>query len=145
MRINEPVTQQEVDYDDDALLVSKTNKKGIVTYCNEVFMQIAGFEEHELLGKNHNIVRHPDMPPEAFQDLWDTVSAGKEWHGIVKNRCKNGDYYWVDATVTPDYNAKGQIIGYMSARRKATRQQIADAEKLYKQLNANRTDKGRGR
>jgi len=86
MRINEPVTNNEVTYSDDDLLISKTDTKGIITYCNEVFMRIAGFEESELLGKNHNMVRHPDMPPEAFQDLWDTVREGKEWHGSVKNR-----------------------------------------------------------
>ncbi|NWF37106.1 PAS domain-containing protein [Mariprofundus sp. KV] len=143
MRINEPISNQEVTYEDDDLLISKTNTKGIITYCNEVFMRIAGFEESELLGKNHNMVRHPDMPSEAFQDLWDTVRDGKEWHGIVKNRCKNGDHYWVDATVTPDYDSKGQIVGYMSARRKASSQQIADAEKLYKELNAKRGSRRR--
>ena len=139
MRINEPVTNNEVTYSDDDLLISKTDTKGIITYCNEVFMRIAGFEESELLGKNHNMVRHPDMPPEAFQDLWDTVREGKEWHGIVKNRCKNGDYYWVDATVTPDVDSStGRITGYMSARRRATSQQISDATALYKDMNAKR-------
>jgi len=139
MRINEPVTNNEVTYSDDDLLISKTDTKGIITYCNEVFMRLAGFEEGELLGQNHNMVRHPDMPPEAFQDLWDTVREGKEWHGIVKNRCKNGDYYWVDATVTPDVDAStGRITGYMSARRRATSQQIADATALYKEMNAKR-------
>jgi len=139
MRVNEPVTNNEVTFSDDDLLISKTDTKGIITYCNEVFMRIAGFEEHELLGKNHNMVRHPDMPPEAFQDLWDTVREGKEWHGLVKNRCANGDYYWVDATVTPDVDARtGRITGYMSARRRATSQQINDATALYKQMNAKR-------
>jgi len=139
MRVNEPVTNNEVTFSDDDLLISKTDAKGIITYCNEVFMRIAGFEEHELLGKNHNMVRHPDMPPEAFQDLWDTVREGKEWHGLVKNRCANGDYYWVDATVTPDVDAgTGRITGYMSARRRATSQQINDATALYKQMNAKR-------
>lgn len=139
MRINEPITNLEVTYDEDDLLISKTNAKGIITYCNEVFMRISGFEEYELLGKNHNIVRHPDMPPEAFQDLWDTVRAGNEWHGIVKNRCKNGDFYWVDATVTPDFDPKtGKIVGFMSARRQPAQKQVDDAEQLYAELNAKR-------
>jgi len=144
MRINEPVTDNEVTYDDDDLLISKTDTKGKITYCNEVFMRIAGYEEHEMLGQPHNMVRHPDMPPQAFGDLWNTVSDGREWHGIVKNRCKNGDYYWVDATVTPDFDpSTGRIIGYMSARRKATRKKISDAEVLYKELNAKHGSRGR--
>ena len=144
MRINEPVTNNEVTYDDDDLLISKTDTKGKITYCNEIFMRIAGYKEHELLGQPHNMVRHPDMPPQAFGDLWNTVNDGREWHGIVKNRCANGDYYWVDATVTPDFDpGTGRIVGYMSARRKATRKQIADAEALYNELNAKHGSRGR--
>ena len=144
MRINEPVTNNEVTYDDNDLLISKTDTKGKITYCNEVFMRIAGYSEHEMLGQPHNMVRHPDMPSEAFQDLWDTVREGREWHGIVKNRCKNGDFYWVDATVTPDLDSKtGRIVGYMSARRKASQQQITEAESLYRELNSKRGSQGR--
>jgi len=133
MRRNGPVTNQEVTYSEDELLVSKTDKKGRVTYCNSAFIRLAGFQESELLGKPHNLVRHPDMPEAAFQDLWDTVQKGNEWHGIVKNRCKNGDHYWVDATVTPSFDGGGNIIGYMSIRRLPSRQQIQDAENLYAQ------------
>jgi len=130
MRINEPETNNEVHFDANAMLVSKTDTKGIVTYCNQVFMDIVGFTEKEILGKPHNIVRHPDMPPEAFQDLWDTIRDGKEWRGIVKNRCANGDYYWVDATVTPSLGMNGQIIGYMSVRRKPTHSQVDEAVQM---------------
>lgn len=144
MRINEPVTNNEVTYDDEDLLISKTDTKGKITYCNEVFMRVAGYSEHEMLGQPHNMVRHPDMPAEAFQDLWNTVREGREWHGVVKNRCQNGDFYWVDATVTPDLDPNtGRIIGYMSARRKASHQQITEAEEMYKELNSKRGSQGR--
>ncbi len=133
MRRNEPVTNQEVSYGDSKLLVSKTDKKGRITYCNAAFIKTSGFSESELLGKPHNIVRHPDMPEAAFQDLWNSVSKGEEWHGIVKNRCENGDHYWVDATVTPSFDSDGNIIGYMSVRRSPSDQQVQDAENLYAQ------------
>jgi len=133
MRRNEPVTNQEVTYGENELLVSKTDIKGRITYCNAAFAVLAGFSETELLGQPHNIVRHPEMPEAAFKDLWDTVNKGDEWHGIVKNRCKNGDHYWVDATVTPSFDADGNIIGFMSVRRNPSRQQIQDAENLYVQ------------
>ncbi len=130
MRINEPVTDHEIVLGDDQTLVSRTNLKGIITYADPDFIAVSGFTEKELIGKNHNLVRHPDMPPEAFQDLWDTVKSGSPWTGIVKNRCKNGDYYWVEANVTPVYE-RGRVAGYLSVRRKATRQQIEEASELY--------------
>ncbi|MFQ5519691.1 MAG: PAS domain-containing protein [Mariprofundus sp.] len=134
MRINEPVSNHEVNYSERDLLVSKTDTKGKITYCNAAFLRIAGFEESEMLGKPHNIVRHPDMPAAAFQDLWDTVRAGREWNGFVKNRCKNGDHYWVDATVTPSFDNQHNIIGYMSVRRLPSRQQVQESEALYAQM-----------
>ncbi|HHQ15031.1 MAG TPA: PAS domain-containing protein, partial [Chromatiales bacterium] len=130
MRVNEPVTDHEVVLGDDQTLVSYTNLKGIITYADPDFIAVSGFSEKELTGKNHNLVRHPDMPPEAFQDLWDTIRSGSPWTGIVKNRCKNGDYYWVEANVTPVYQ-RGRVTGYLSVRRKATRQQIEEASELY--------------
>ena len=133
MRINEPVTDHEVVLGDDQTLVSRTNLKGVITYADPDFIAISGFTEKELIGKNHNMVRHPDMPPEAFQDLWDTVKQGAPWTGIVKNRCKNGDYYWVEANVTPVYE-RGRVAGYLSVRRKASRQQIEDATRLYAEI-----------
>ena len=135
MKINMPVTDNEVRMRDDQFLVSKTDLKGILTFVNPDFIEVSGFTEKELIGKNHNMVRHPDMPPAAFEDLWTTVKSGKPWTGFVKNRCKNGDYYWVDANVTP-ITENGRVIGYMSVRNKPTRAQITAAEELYQKINA---------
>ena len=101
MKINLPVTNNEIPLRDDIMIVSMTDLKGIITYVNKDFLEVSGFTEEELIGKNHNIVRHPDMPVEAFQDLWDVLKAGRPWNGFVKNRCKNGDYYWIEANATP--------------------------------------------
>jgi len=131
MKINMPVTNVEVPLKDDTLIVSKTDLKGQITYINKDFLDISGFTEAELIGQSHNIVRHPDMPPEAFEDLWRDLKAGRPWTGYVKNRCKNGDYYWVLATATP-IREGGQIVGYMSVRRKATREAVAAVDAAYK-------------
>ena len=101
MKTNLPVTQTEVPFPKGHYIVSRTNLKGIITYVNETFVKISGFTREELIEKNHNMVRHPDMPPGAYAWLWDTVMAGRPWRGIVKNRCKNGDFYWVVALVVP--------------------------------------------
>jgi len=134
MKLNHPVTQKDVDYSQDMLLISTTNLKGIITYVNHDFIEVSGFSRAELIGKNHNVIRHPDMPPAAFQNLWETVKAGKSWHQIVKNRCKNGDHYWVEAYVTPIYE-RDRIIGYQSVRTKPSTEQVRRAEKLYDRLN----------
>lgn len=134
MRTNLPVTNNEVVMKPEQNIVSKTTPKGVITYVNRDFIEISGFTEQELLGQAHNIVRHPDMPQAAFKDLWDTVQQGKPWRGIVKNRCKNGDYYWVEANVTPIWE-NGRVVEYMSVRRKPTPQQIQEAEALYAQMN----------
>ena len=131
MRTNMPVTSVEVVLRDDTLIVSKTNLKGQITYINKDFLDISGFTEAELINEPHNLVRHPDMPAEAFEDLWNDLKDGRPWSGMVKNRCKNGDYYWVFATATP-IRENGQIIGYMSVRRKATPQQIQAADDAYR-------------
>ena len=94
MRNNQPVTNIEHKMRKENVLVSKTDLKGRILYANKAFCNISGFKEKEIIGKPHNIIRHPDMPSEAFQDLWDTISYEKPWHGIIKNRCNNGDYYW---------------------------------------------------
>jgi aerotaxis receptor len=133
MKKNYPVTQKENDYNDRITIISTTDTKGIITYVNQDFVEVSGFSEEELLGKNHNIVRHPDMPPVAFQDLWDTVKTGRSWRGIVKNRCKNGDHYWVDAYVTPVYEQE-RLVGYQSVRVKPKRKEIEQAEALYAKL-----------
>ena len=136
MRDNQPVTQREVTFDPDSVLVSLTDNRGIIQYANRDFVAISGFSEEELVGANHNIVRHPDMPAAAFKDLWQRVESGKPWRGIVKNRCKNGDHYWVEAYVTPVYRGR-ERIGYQSVRGPVTREQVAAAEELYARLRAN--------
>jgi methyl-accepting chemotaxis protein len=131
MRNNLPVTNVEVQLDEHVLIVSKTDLKGQITYINKDFIDVSGFTEAELIGQPHNIVRHPDMPAEAFADLWQDIKDGRPWTGMVKNRCKNGDYYWVLATATP-IREKGQVVGYMSVRRKPEQQQVAAADSAYR-------------
>ncbi len=128
------VTQKEVSFPAGAVLITKTDTRGNITYTNDAFVAISGYSRAELLGKSHSIVRHPDMPPQAFKWLWDTLKSERPWRGMVKNRCKNGDYYWVRATVVPVIEG-GKIIGYVSVRKAATRAQIAEAETLYRNLN----------
>ena len=128
------VSQRGVPFPPGTVLISKTDTRGIITYCNDVFEQISGYTRAELIGKSHNIVRHPDMPPQAFKWLWDTNKAGLPWRGMVKNRCKNGDHYWVRATVAPIIE-NNQVIGYVSVRQCPTRTQIAEAEAFYRELN----------
>jgi len=132
------VSGKELDYRDEQRIISLTDAKGIITYVNKDFCEIAGYSEAELLGRNHNMVRHPDMPAAAFQDLWGTIKTGSPWIGIVKNRCKNGDHYWVNAYVTPLYEA-GQVVGYQSVRTKPRREWVERADKLYKTLNGERS------
>ena len=133
MRRNLPVTDHEYPLRDGLAIVSKTDTKGRITYVNPYFIEVSGFDESELLGAPHNIVRHPDMPPEAFADLWQTLKAGLPWTGLVKNRRKNGDYYWVRANVTP-VRENGQTTGYLSVRTKPSRAQVEAAEALYRRM-----------
>jgi aerotaxis receptor len=137
MRNNGPVTQREHDYDASLMLVSTTDLKGRITYVNDAFVAASGFTREELLGKAHNLVRHPDMPPAAFADLWTTLQAGRPWTAMVKNRRKDGDHYWVRANVTPVRDG-GRVVGFLSVRVKPTRQEVADAEALYAEMRGNR-------
>jgi len=137
MKNNQPITQNEVHFSEDDQLVSTTDLKGMITGVSPAFSRISGFSEQELVGQNHNIIRHPDMPPQAFQSLWETVKAGRTWNGRVKNRCKNGDYYWVDAHVSAIFD-NGRIAGYRSLRFKPSRAQVGEASKLYADINAGR-------
>ncbi|MGE5538029.1 MAG: methyl-accepting chemotaxis protein [Gemmatimonas sp.] len=130
MRKNLPVTTTEYPITDDMLIVSKTDTKGRITFVNDTFLKVSGFDESELIGAPHNIVRHPDMPVEAFADLWDTLKSGLPWTGAVKNRCKNGDFYWVLASATP-LQENGAITGYMSVRSAMPREMRAAAEAGY--------------
>lgn len=136
MRLNNPVTQKEYQIGEFDSIVSTTDLQGNITYVNPYFVEVSGFTEEELIGAPQNIIRHPDMPVEAFADLWHTIKSGLPWTGIVKNRCKNGDHYWVYANVTPVIE-KGKAIGYMSVRTKPSNAQIRDAEQLYKELKNN--------
>ena len=136
MKINEPVTDHEVKLREDQELVTTTNLKGTITYANPAFIEVSGFSSDELVGKNHNVVRHPDMPQAAFKDLWETLKLGRPWSKLVKNRCKNGDYYWVKANVTPIFR-NGEIVEYMSVRTRPTDEEVSDATALYHKLNSN--------
>lgn len=131
MRINKPTTGVEFNFDGRRSLYSTTDLKGRITFANPYFIEVSGFSEQELLGAPHNIVRHPDMPPAAFCDLWTTIKSGRPWTALVKNRRKNGDFYWVQATVTPILE-NGVTTGYMSVRTKPTRDQINAADRLYR-------------
>ena len=130
MKNNQPITQKNYPVRNDCAIISHTDEKGMITYVNDDFVDYAGFARQELIGKPHNIVRHPDMPQEAYRDMWATLKQGKAWQGIVKNRRKNGDHYWVKATASP--RPEG---GYMSVRLKATDEEIRLAEDLYRQIN----------
>ncbi len=111
MRNNGPLTNQEVELEDGDLLVSRTDADGTITFANKKFVEISGYSEEELVGAPHNLVRHPDMPVAAFADLWSTIRAGQPWEGLVKNRTKSGDHYWVRANVTPLIE-DGEDIGF---------------------------------
>jgi methyl-accepting chemotaxis protein len=138
MRNNQPVSNVEVELDDHVLIASRTDLKGQVTYVNKAFIDISGYSESELIGQPHNILRHPDMPSEAFADLWRDLKDGRPWTGVVKNRCKNGDHYWVVANVTP-LRENGNVVGYISVRRKASRQQISAADAVYAAIREKRS------
>ena len=133
MRTNLPVTENEYEIQDGDTLVSTTDLTSHITYCNPAFLSVSGYNREELIGQPHNLIRHPDMPSEAFRDMWATLKSGQPWSALVKNRRKNGDYYWVVANATPVV-ADGQTVGYMSVRTKPTRPQIEAAESLYKDM-----------
>ncbi|MFE8069924.1 PAS domain-containing methyl-accepting chemotaxis protein [Marinobacteraceae bacterium S3BR75-40.1] len=137
MRRNEPVTQKERTYPDHYNLITTTDLRGKITFVNDEFAEVAGFKPEELIGQPHNIIRHPDMPRGAFEDLWRTIKSGRSWKGIVKNRCKNGDHYWVDAYVTPIMH-DGKVVQYQSVRVMPKRDQINRAEKIYAKWCENR-------
>jgi PAS domain S-box-containing protein len=133
MRLNEPIIDREVHVRDNEPLVSKTDTNGRITFANRAFVEISGFSTEELIGAPHNLVRHPHMPKEAFTDLWVTIQAGRSWEGLVKNRTKRGEFYWVRANVTPVVE-EGQVCGYISIRTRPSQEQIAGAEAAYRKL-----------
>ena len=138
MRNNGAVTGREVPVGSQDEIVSATNPKGVIEYCNDTFCSIAGFSREELIGQAHNILRHPHMPQAAFKIMWEKLKAGKSWMGIVKNRCKNGDHYWVDAFVMPT-KENGNIVGFESVRIKSKPEYIERAEKTYHRLAAGKS------
>ncbi|PWC33123.1 methyl-accepting chemotaxis protein [Azospirillum sp. TSO35-2] len=137
MRLNEPITDREIVMEDGVLLVSRTDTAGRITFVNKAFVDISGYQEAELVGAPHNLIRHPHMPEAAFADLWATIKDGRPWEGLVKNRTKSGDFYWVRANVTPVIE-DGQVTGYISIRTKPSREQVAATERLYADLREGR-------
>jgi len=135
MRKNLPVTDREYVLADDVAIITRTDLKGKITYANAAFMKISGFSRDEVIGAPQNLVRHPDMPCEAFADMWKTIKSGKPWTGMVKNRCKNGDFYWVLANVSPIVES-GTCTGYMSVRIKPSRAEVDAADGLYRLVAA---------
>ena len=133
MKINMPVTNVESQLPEGEFIYSSTDLKGVIVEANEAFAKLSGFTREELVGQSHNIVRHPDIPPEAFADLWQNLKAGRPWRGLVKNRRKDGGFYWVVANVSP-VRENGRLIGYQSVRSRPTREEIAAADAAYKRI-----------
>ncbi len=134
-RSNLRLTGVERTFDDDEIIVSKTDRRGIILYANQVFVRVSGYSEEELLGAPHSIIRHPDMPRCVFKFLWDTIEAGNEIFAYVVNLCKTGDHYWVFAHVTPSFDEAGRILGYHSSRRTPDRHAVEQIKPIYALLN----------
>lgn len=140
MRNNQPVTQREYVLSEETVLISRSDLKGNVTYANPTFVEVSGYSREELIGAPHNLLRHPDMPAAAYADFWKTIQAGIAWQGVVKNRRKNGDHYWVHATVAPLRDGE-RIVGYTSVRRKASGKAVARADKVYAEIREKGTSR----
>ncbi len=135
MKINMPLTNNEVILKKGTILVSRTDLMGRITYVNDAFVETSGFTRDELMGAEHNIVRHPDMPAAAYEELWTTLKQLRPWQGLVKNRCKNGDHYWVEANAMPLFK-DGKVYEYLSVRHPPKRDRIPATELLYKKISA---------
>jgi len=133
MRKNLPVTNLETILPDNEFIYSRTDAKGVIVEANEAFAKVSGFTREEMIGQPHNLVRHPDMPEEAFADMWRDLKAGRPWCGLVKNRRKDGGFYWVVANVSP-VREGGQVVGYQSVRSRPSRTEINTADAAYKQI-----------
>lgn len=121
---------------DEDFIVSKTDTTGRITYANRIFMEIAGYPEHELIGEQHNIIRHPDMPRGVFRFMWNTLKAGDEFFGFAKNLCSDGGFYWVFANITPDYDKDGKLQGYYSVRRTPPKSAVETLVPIYQEMLA---------
>ncbi|MBA6381722.1 methyl-accepting chemotaxis protein [Colwellia sp. BRX10-6] len=137
-RQKQSIINEEVNFENGVELISTTNKKGVITYANPDFCRIAGYSLDELVGQNHSIVRHPDMPKAAFKDLWTNLESGLPWRGVVKNRCKDGRYYWVDAFITPVFES-GQLVGFQSVRTRLDEKTKSNAILSYQALQAGKS------
>ncbi|HCT98686.1 MAG TPA: chemotaxis protein [Methylococcaceae bacterium] len=133
MKINMPVTNNEIVMKNGSILVTRTDLQGKILYANDEFLKISGYTRAEIIGKDHNIIRHPDMPPELFDDLWKTVKAMRPWAGVIKNRAKSGDFYWVHANIIPQFE-KGKLVGYLSVRYEPKQAELAQAQTLYRDV-----------
>lgn len=131
MKRPEPIDEEY--HFEDGVIISETDLKGVITFANRKFCEIAGYEKKELIGKPHNIIRHPDMPKEAFRQMWETIQQDKEWSGLVKNLRKDGRYYWVNTFIKPVYK-DGKKVGYIAVRKPAGELEKKEAEKLYKEM-----------
>ena len=116
------------------VIISETDLKGMITYANRKFCEISGYSHEELVGKPHNIIRHPDMPKEAFAKLWSTIKSGQIWHGLVKNLRKDGKFYWVETEILPSKDVDGNVIGYVAARKAASRKDIEETAEMYRKM-----------
>jgi len=134
--IDRPVTGREIIMKPTQTIQSRTDLRGVITFANQTFADVSGYSRDELIGKPHNIIRHPAMPRSVFYVLWETIQAGREFYGYSVNRAKNGDHYWVIAYVAPHYDANRQIIGYSSVRRAPLRERIPEWEELYAKIRA---------
>ncbi|MCV6588908.1 MAG: PAS domain-containing protein [Marinobacterium sp.] len=129
------VTEREIPFPDGCVIVSRTNPEGIITHVNQALAEISGYHQQELIGQPHCLLRHPDMPAEVFAQMWQVIGSGRRWMGYLKNRCKDGSYYWVKATVMPNIR-QGRLLGYTSVRKKPSRIKVAECETLYARMRA---------
>ena len=129
------VSERERPYPSGRLIISRTDLDGVITHCNDAFVEISGYEREELIGQPQSILRHPDIPSSIYQDLWDTLHSGGKWHGYLKNLCKDGSHYWVYATVVPN-RRRGELVGYTSVRREMSRKNIEESTAKYKAMMA---------
>ncbi len=133
MKLNMPVTNNEIVMNNGSILVTRTDLQGKILYANDEFLKISGYSRHEIIGKDHNVIRHPDMPPELFEDLWKTVKAMRPWAGVIKNRSKSGDFYWVHANIIPQFE-KGKLVGYLSVRYEPKKAELELSQALYRDI-----------
>ncbi len=119
---------------DNSTIISQTDLKGIITFVNRKFCNVSGYKKSELIGKNHNVVRHPDMPKALFKKIWEKISHGETWNGLLKNLRSNGQYYWLNAEITPVYNEQNEIVGYIAIKKPADNQEILASQELYQKM-----------